>query len=157
MGPRYARSLLACMAFCQWLVVVLALSPSKVASQTVFDVPGLSAGQAGSADPANYAVESKTGGATYTYRFALPPGRGPVPQLTLAYASNGRLRGSVATGWTLESSASIERDVRRETRASDPQFTAFFYGGRRELVRAPGDAVTNGGTAYRARIDGILN
>jgi hypothetical protein len=97
-------------------------------------------------------VNSRTGAASYSYAFTLPPARGVGATLGLSYSSSGAVRGDVAAGWTLGPIMSISRDVSRE-RDATPVFVGMLGGGPEELVATPSDQTASGGTAYRARID----
>src|SRR5690349_456611 len=53
--------------------------------------------------PFDVSVASQTGSASFSYPIRVPPGRGPVPALSLSYTSQGSIYGSsVGAGWSLQ-------------------------------------------------------
>src|SRR2546426_11294054 len=80
------------------------------------------------------AVQTRTGAASYTYKFTLPPARGVGAELSLTYSSSGSIRGSIAQGFDLAPVPVIRRDVARETATSGLQYTASFGAAIQELV-----------------------
>jgi RHS repeat-associated protein len=91
------------------------------------------------AETGAYAVNDRTGAATYSYSFRLPPARGVGPALGLVYSSNGAIRGGIAQGWELTGLASVRRDAFRERTAGSPEYVAYFGTSIVELRAVTGD------------------
>jgi hypothetical protein len=98
-------------------------------------------------------VTGRTGAATYSYKFTLPPARGVGPELVLVYSSSLLEGGAIASGWSLPM-PSIRRDVFLERERGEVKYVANFGGHAEELVPFPSDPVSGGtATAYRQRVD----
>jgi RHS repeat-associated protein len=112
-----------------------------------------------SAEVGAYAVNDRTGAASYTYSFNLPPTRGTAPKLGLAYSSNGAVHGGLAQGWTLTGLSAIRRDVTRENSPGTQQYTADFGDAVLELQQVTGDQPlilppgVISATTWRAKLD----
>lgn len=115
--------------------------------------------------PFDVSVASQTGAATFNFPIRVPPGRGPVPALSLSYTSQGAIYGSpVGAGWSLQVPEIRYDTTRARARYAhysgtvDPEWEDEPYistlSGGRPLVAVAGDQLMDGAFAtYRARED----
>jgi RHS repeat-associated protein len=100
----------------------------------------------------DWGVAEQRGAATYTFPIDLPKGRnGMSPSLVLRYSSQGRLRGGLAAGWTLDMPGiRIDRNLGTEAQTF---FSATLGAVAGRLVEVP-DRLPYGGQAFRVDFDG---
>jgi hypothetical protein len=91
-----SRLIRVCLALALCLTAVL-LGVATFADVGAPDPASPGAQQLRSEDAGAFSV-GKSGAASYSYTFKLPPARGLAPSLTLSYSSHGGVRGSAFPG-----------------------------------------------------------